>query len=128
MNACTHDGNQATKFGRSVSLYTTSIANYEYDAGQLPAAKTSLKSPEGRETLLKTIKTDDLRASAADADSRRSHSSSTLQHHGSLALVLLHDGLVVVALPEACCQDLHARIMHLLPAVEAAPLAHGTNP
>eukprot|EP00446_Apocalathium_sp_SHHI-4_P094562 CAMPEP_0177458250 /NCGR_PEP_ID=MMETSP0369-20130122/13431_1 /TAXON_ID=447022 ORGANISM="Scrippsiella hangoei-like, Strain SHHI-4" /NCGR_SAMPLE_ID=MMETSP0369 /ASSEMBLY_ACC=CAM_ASM_000364 /LENGTH=130 /DNA_ID=CAMNT_0018931357 /DNA_START=456 /DNA_END=848 /DNA_ORIENTATION=+ len=43
-------------------------------------------------------------------------------------LVLLHDGFCVLALPEPVRQDLDTSIVHLHPAVEAATLAHGTDP
>merc|ERR1711972_63355 len=49
------------------------------------------------------------------------------QDHGALALVLLHDSLLIIALPEAGCQDLDARVVDLLPAVEASTLAHGAD-
>merc|ERR1719476_555182 len=49
-------------------------------------------------------------------------------HHGrALLLVLLHQSLRVVALPEAIREDLHARVMDLLPSVEATALAHGAD-
>mmetsp|Transcript_103076 Transcript_103076/g.268488 ORF Transcript_103076/g.268488 Transcript_103076/m.268488 type:complete len:507 (+) Transcript_103076:113-1633(+) len=43
-------------------------------------------------------------------------------------LVRLHDRLGIVALPEAVGQNLNACVVHLLPAVEAAALAHGADP
>mmetsp|Transcript_94200 Transcript_94200/g.288187 ORF Transcript_94200/g.288187 Transcript_94200/m.288187 type:complete len:507 (+) Transcript_94200:309-1829(+) len=50
-----------------------------------------------------------------------------LHEHGALALVLVHGGLRVVADPQAPGQDLHASVVHLLPAVEAPALAHGAD-
>merc|ERR1740121_1071638 len=61
------------------------------------------------------------------ACTKGSPSLSRLEDHGALLLVLLHDGLLVVALPQAGRQDLHARVVDLLPPVETPALTHGPD-
>merc|ERR1712048_5762 len=45
-----------------------------------------------------------------------------------IPLVFVHDSLSVLALPQAAAQHLSTCIMHLLPTMEAAALAHCTDP
>merc|ERR1711972_561370 len=69
----------------------------------------------------------DTRQGKAPGPSGLRRSLARLHEHRALALMLLHGCLCVVALPETAAQDLDARVVHLLPTVEAAALAHRTD-
>jgi len=45
-----------------------------------------------------------------------------------MLLMPFHCCFLIVAFPESSGEDLHASVVHLLPAVEAASLAHRTDP